>query len=448
VALHEDAVVFGLTGAFGSGCTTLAHALQTELDFRSVKVSDLIKQEHQRRLEEAAVTDAPEGELPLLNPPRGTLQDVGDDLRREHGAHYWMQLILDDIERSGTEVRRLVIDGIRNPGEAAWLRSKIKRFFLIAVDTHPDARWKRLEDNEYWRTRPRAEYDAQSARDMEAPQDWGQRVQQCVDLADYMIVNDVDRERPAAATYLLSRAQDLLGLCQEPTRRPSEAELFMHLAYSSASGSACLKRNVGAVVVRPGQEKEVGSEPVHQAASVLSVGFNENPSWMQPCYHEYGACYRDLWRQKEWESKGYKWCPKCGVSLEDVEWPYECPNPACGAGSLLEWVFPERAMTKCTAIHAEVRAIRSCPPDKIAGSHLYVTTFPCFLCSEEILESEIERVVYFEPYPDAGAEALLKGHGVDVRRFEGVKSLAFLKFFDSWRPVMEKKLALSGRTST
>jgi deoxycytidylate deaminase len=105
-------------------------------------------------------------------------------------------------------------------------------------------------------------------------------------------------------------------------------------------------------------------------------------------------------------------------------------------------MFPERAMTRCTAIHAEVRAILNAGGEDLGGCHMYATTMPCFLCAEQILQAGITRVVYFEPYPDTDAEVLLREHGVIVTRFEGVKSLAFTRFFGNWRQQAEKEMAM------
>ncbi len=96
-------------------------------------------------------------------------------------------------------------------------------------------------------------------------------------------------------------------------------------------------------------------------------------------------------------------------------------------------------MTKCTALHAEVRAILAARGRDLRGTHLYSSTFPCFLCSEQILQAGIDHVVYVEPYPDPGSEQLLRQHGVAIRRFHGVKSLAFGRFFDQWRSEAERR---------
>lgn len=446
MTISQDVIVFGLTGAFGSGCTTLAEALEREhdgLQFRNIKLSDLIMEQGEQ---DRGPSD--EGTLPLGRPARerGRLQDIGDEYRKGHGREYWARRAIERIEGEKGEAARIVLDGIRNPGEVEWLRRQFIRFFLVAVDAHPDTRWRRLSRfSDYWKARSRAEFDAVSARDIEAPEDWGQKVQQCVDLADYLIDNDKDVERTVAPSHLLAKARDLLGLCQgTSTRRPDDDELFMHLAYSSAWGSACIKRNVGAVIVQPEdlmkQRRIDLKHSVDQRARLVSSGFNENPEWMSPCFIEYEACFRDIWRYEQWKALQLKSCPYCGSDISQIEWPYRCPNgEGCPgpSGSLFEVFFPERAMTKCTAIHAEVRAINNAGGRDLSGCTMYVTTLPCFLCSEQILSAGIERVVYVEAYPEARSQELLEEHGVLLSRFQGVKTTSFSRFFESWRAQQE-----------
>jgi dCMP deaminase len=445
MTIPVDPVVLGLTGAFGSGCTTLAVALERAREgllFRNIKISDLIGQQ-------GDADRAPQnGTLPFsAAPERGSLQDIGDDYRKRSGLEYWAKRAIEKIESEDAEAPRIVLDGLRNPGEVDWLRRRFNRFFLVAVDAHPETRWRRLEEfNKYWQTRGRAEFDAVSARDIEAPEDWGQRVQQCVDLADYLIDNDRDVERTAAPDHLLDKANDLLGLCQgTKTRRPDDEELFMNLAYSSAWGSACIKRNVGAVIVLPekSEERELDMEhTIPRRARFISAGFNENPEWMSPCYLEFKGCFKDIWRLETWKKMQVRNCPYCGTDISNLQWPYRCPKASeCPgpSGSLLEVFFPERAMTKCTAIHAEVRAILNAGGRDLSGCTMYVTTLPCFLCSEQILNVGIRRVVYVEAYPEARSQALLRNHGVMLRRFEGVKTTAFGRFFEPWRAEQERE---------
>ena len=225
----------------------------------------------------------------------------------------------------------------------------------------------------------------------------------------------------------------------------------MNLAYASASASACLKRSVGAVVVRPGGERQMAidntMQTIRRSDQIVSTGYNENPDWMQPCYNRYEACFRDLWMEEQLLQIAPRRCPSCGAAIAPIQdddgsrrYPLMCLAEGCKA-SLKRMFFPGRAMTHCTAVHAEQRAIRSSGLTSLEGCHLYSTTFPCFLCAEEIIQANIAKVVYVEPYPDSRAEELLRDHGVVIERFSGVKSRAFLRFFGGWRADAERKYA-------
>ena len=434
MTVPAKALIVGLTGAFGSGCTTMAETLAETLHFENIKISDLITEQWRHDNQDPDV----DPQLPLARPPRGSLQDVGDSFRRFKRSH-WVEHAIDVLDQRTEEYDRVVLDGIRNPAESDWLRRQFKDFFLVAVDAKPDVRWRRLEDTEVWRGRSRAEFEVVSARDAAAPEEWGQQVQQCIDQADYLITNDDDLEDARLRQRFISKAADLIELSLGADRRPSDDEFFMHLAYTASLRSACLKRNVGAVLAQPGAERQKSSrERLRSTSTIVSVGFNENPDWMDPCFLRYNACYKDLWMKEQTLALSPKHCPRCGALLRTESWPPRCSRKEC-ATTVLEVFFPERGMTHCTAIHGEVRAIRAAAATSLAGARLYTTTFPCFLCAEEIIQAGIEEVVYVEAYPSPKAERLLEQTNVALVRFEGVKSQAFDRFFRPWRMRNEGK---------
>jgi deoxycytidylate deaminase len=210
----------------------------------------------------------------------------------------------------------------------------------------------------------------------------------------------------------------------------------MNVAYSTAHGSKCLKRQVGAVVVDavPGRMGEI-----------VGQGFNDNPLGTAACVEEreYGAdpqtgklgrCYRDIVRYESFVSLGEQGarCPKCGEELrtpDNKQPPWRCNNCAV---DLERYFWPERAMTLCTAIHAEVAALSNA--GRLAkGATLYTTTFPCFQCAERIAHAVIRYIVFTEPYPDVRAAHRLEVAGIEVIRFEGVRSRRFDEIFGNAR---------------
>ncbi len=439
MTIAQDAVVIGLTGAFGSGSTMLADSMVTELGFVKLTISQLILAEWRSR-EEGLDDDK------TSSPPRGALQDLGDARRHFHGkTHYWVEEACRQLAEEDQDHPRIVLDGIRNPGEVEWLRAQFRNFALVAVDAPPDVRWERLRNKDAWQGRPPEEFDRVAKRDMDSPVEYGQRVQACVDLADYVITNDEDRTETAARRHLLTGIDRTLRLLLKEAdvedSRPTDDEQFMHLAHAGASRSSCIKRQVGAAVVT----SDLADPGVKTVASRLAaVGHNDNPDYMPSCLEQWRGCYRDVYREEKITELGISSCPSCGSALAG-EYPPTCTNGECDEGvNVLNTIFPDRAMSHCTAIHAEVRAIQSCSPRDLVGATLYTTTFPCFRCALYIVNARIARVVYVEAYPDKASQMVLDQHGVVSDRFSGVRSTAYDRFFGSWRARAESAASASG----
>ena len=88
----------------------------------------------------------------------------------------------------------------------------------------------------------------------------------------------------------------------------------------------------------------------------------------------------------------------------------------------------------CRALHAEENAILNVSKIGRPGlkeTVLYSTTFPCNLCANKIAQSGIKKVVYSETYTMKEALRVLLKEGVDISKFEGVKSSTFFKLYGS-----------------
>jgi len=127
----------------------------------------------------------------------------------------------------------------------------------------------------------------------------------------------------------------------------------LDLAQMVSTRSTCLRRQVGAVVVR---EKRI-----------LSTGYNGAPS-------------------------GMAHCDEVGCIREQLNVP---------SGERHEI---------CRAIHAEQNAIIQAATFgvSLAGSTIYVTHHPCVLCSKMIINAGIKKVVYRDGYPDRLSVQMLK----------------------------------------
>jgi deoxycytidylate deaminase len=321
----------------------------------------------------------------------------------------------------------LVIDGIRNLGEIESLRRLFGyKFVLVAIISSFEDRWHRVGPSEYTnRNLSQLDFAADDQRDSNEETAFGQQVQLCIDKADILIDNRARVTLREFREKILSYVDLATGVA---LRHAKQSEILMNMAYSASASSKCLKRNVGAIVV-----------DAH--GSVVAVGYNENPLRTRPCVEEplYGnRCHRDNVRNQHFallSERGAR-CPVCGQQLRPIQGPpWHCD--ACATEgiktNLEQFFFPDKAMTWCTAVHAEVWAILAAG-ERARGGELYTTTHPCFQCAEKIAQAGIRRVCFTEAYPDADSAKRLTMAGVELVQFEGVRSASFERIFARNRP--------------
>jgi len=419
MTIYRDALLLGLTGSFGSGCTTFGKALQ-QLGFRHYSLSDMVKQKWSELNPRKSLEEA----------PRAELQTVGNDLRKEHGNDYLAKAIMEIAKRSSSgRISRAVFDSIRNTEEIKAFRDSYPNFFLIAIDALKENRRERVKDQYTRLGLPEKCFQDDDERDKnEEGIPYGQQVQLCVDEADLLLGNDVDHPSESVAIRrfignIETAYIDLLS-GKEP-RPPQPDESYMSIAYAASLLSKCIKRQVGAVIL-------------DERGSMLSTGYNENPKNKRPCIELYGMCYRDIYKQKLFRDLRDQQCPSCKQGpLGELEPPYHCSH--CNL-DLDRFYVRDKALARCTALHAEEKAIMNANGRNLRGSTLYVTTFPCFMCAHKIMDVEISTIIYCEPYPDAESARVLKDlRNIHVERFEGVKSRAYFRLFSSWRKIMEAR---------
>jgi len=145
-------------------------------------------------------------------------------------------------------------------------------------------------------------------------------------------------------------------------QRPSWDEYFVRICEEVARRSTCLRRQVGAVLVR---EKRL-----------LCTGYNGAPSGLRHCAET--GCLR--------QQKGV----------------------ASGTG----WEL-------CRGLHAEMNALLQAATYGIMvrGATIYTTSFPCSLCAKMLINAGVERIVAVGDYPDPLAKEMLSEAGVVVEMF-------------------------------
>jgi len=148
--------------------------------------------------------------------------------------------------------------------------------------------------------------------------------------------------------------------------RPSWDEYFMNIVDLVKTRSTCLRRQVGALIVKDKR--------------ILASGYNGAPV-------------------------GCKHCAEVGCIRNELNIP---------SGQRHEI---------CRATHAEQNAIvqAAYSGTSIKGATMYVTTQPCVLCAKLCINAGITKIIFRGDYPDELAMELLKEAGVRVIKYEDPK---------------------------
>jgi dCMP deaminase len=146
-------------------------------------------------------------------------------------------------------------------------------------------------------------------------------------------------------------------------KRPSWDQYFMNITRQVSQRSTCLRRTVGAILVRDKR--------------ILTTGYNGAP-------------------------RGFKHCGEVGCLREEKNVP---------AGERHEL---------CRGLHAEMNALLQAAiyGVRIEGATLYSTTYPCSLCVKMLINAGITEIVTLEDYHDELAKEMIAQAGIRVRRPE------------------------------
>jgi dCMP deaminase len=158
------------------------------------------------------------------------------------------------------------------------------------------------------------------------------------------------------------------------TDRPTYDEYFMSMAFLAATRSTCLRRQVGAVLVKN--------------KHVLATGYNGPP-------------------------KGMKHCEETGCLRKELDIP---------SGERHEI---------CRGLHAEQNAIIQAAVFGISidDSVIYVTDTPCVVCAKMLINAGVEEIIYAGDYPDELAREMIEESKLKIKRFQGriINPQEFLK---------------------
>ncbi len=143
------------------------------------------------------------------------------------------------------------------------------------------------------------------------------------------------------------------------TLRPSWDDYFVKIAQEVATRSTCVRRHVGAVIVKDKR--------------ILSTGYNGAPA-------------------------GFPHCDETGCLRAELGIP---------SGERQEI---------CRGLHAEQNAIIQAALHgiQVAGADIYTTHQPCITCAKMIINAGIRRVVAANSYPDELARSFIQQAGIEL----------------------------------
>lgn len=141
--------------------------------------------------------------------------------------------------------------------------------------------------------------------------------------------------------------------------RPSWDDYFMKIADDVASRATCVRRSVGAVIVKDKR--------------ILTTGYNGPPAGITHCTKE--TCVRDRL------------------------------NIPSGERHEL-----------CRGLHAEQNAIIQAALHGVSinGAKIYITHQPCSICAKMLINSGIQTFIIRDPYRDELAQEMIVEAGIEV----------------------------------
>lgn len=144
-------------------------------------------------------------------------------------------------------------------------------------------------------------------------------------------------------------------------KRPGWDEYFLELANLISKRATCLRRRVGAVLVKDKR--------------ILATGYNGAPGGIRHC--EATACLR-----------------------EKLKIP---------SGERHEL---------CRGLHAEQNVLLQAALYGVStkGSTLYITNQPCIICAKMIINAGIKEIIFLGHYPDKMSREFLKEAKIKIRR--------------------------------
>lgn len=424
--------VIGLSGPYGSGCSSLREELYNIFSnwpgchCEKISVSQIIENWSEKLAKFKVEESASDSER------RRSYQQAGNSIRnRKHDLIG--KLVASEIstrtkeyeengklKRVGTII--YIVDSLKNKSDYESLKYIYRdEFFFCFITANTEIRWSRMRNYKSWKENEKHDFleidgiDSDEEKIDPKVADKGQQVRKLASLADYYFVNNVSRKDLQYSAYRFACLLFGHGINQ-----PTKDEKSMHIAFSCANQSACLSRQVGAAIF----SKE---------GNILAVGHNDVPKYKGGLYsiEDIGndnrclnlgdrRCINDTNKDERFKTlenqittefnkyfKRYKTTlPKEIKKTFKIDALREINELISKAIRKSEF---KDATEYCRAVHAEMDALMSVARNvsgSTLGSIIYVTTEPCHNCVKHIIAAGVEQVVYIEPYPKSLGEEL------------------------------------------
>ena len=409
-----------------------------------------------------------------------TKEEVKDIFALPRKINQFIKVLRHPFGKVACRPVRVVIDSIKNPFEAMYLRQRYSAFYLFAVSTNEQIRINRLlkeRDKQMtmqkilidgWaesanvgrkiyldgkdfkldeESDEKAFYDAVNttefpykdevritAYETNQQQYYLQDVPASIEAADVFINNNYSSDAEIPNQELVWTLVRNISLIMFPgLLLPTPLERCMQIAFSAKGNSGCLSRQVGAVVT----DKDY---------NILSVGWNDVPCGDISCARKniIDLCKReDIQAYSDFELNDEKFRERLkrfdyknsdlGKKLRGL------PARYCFKDAHQDTKNPMRSR----AMHAEEKALSACGDQAVGGS-LFTTSSPCEMCSKSAKNHQIKNIYYVELYPGISESNYSHSGNMDNRAthhlFTGAVGRAYMQMYT---PIMPQKDVLA-----
>jgi deoxycytidylate deaminase len=340
------------------------------------------------------------------------------------------------VARKNNKKCYIVIDAIRNPYEAIFLKQRHSEFYLVSINTENENRLAHLRNSHKISEQQIKELDKKEYPSKLEKFDRyvSQNIQKCIEISDIHINNPRtdnfghNELRCQLAWYVSLMLHSGLVM-------PTSMESCMQIAYSVKKNSGCISRQVGAVVT-------------DNTYAVKSVGWNNTAQGQVPCllrnvedllygFDEDAYSYYEKNDSKFREALNHKYIPI--LKLDNLKGRN---LPFCFKDVQNE-VENEKNQVHTRSLHAEENAflqISKFGGQALLGGVLFTTASPCELCAKKAYQLGISQVYYIDPYPGIATNHILKigKNAPELILYRGAVGSAFDKLYQPILPYKDE----------